>query len=381
MKKIAILGSTGSIGSQALEVIRNLSNKFQVEALAAGNNIEILKEQIKEFNPTYISVKSEQSANELKKIYPDKKILVDGIVQIAKEVDYDVILIAVTGISGLFPTLEAIKRAKTIALANKETLVSAGEIVMKEAQKTNAQILPVDSEHSAIFQCAPNGKNIKNLLITASGGPFLNKDKEIMEIATKEQTLAHPNWDMGAKITVDSATLMNKGLEVIEAHHLFNKSYDNIKVVIHPQSIIHSAVEFEDGSVISQMGLPSMHIPIQYALTYPERLQGIKTNSFDLAKIGKLEFFEPDYNKFPALQLAFEVGKKGGILPAVMNAANEEAVYAFLNDKIKLFEITEITKTVVSLFKNINQPSLEEILKADKQSREETQRLIKNLRN
>jgi len=379
MKKVAILGSTGSIGRQALEVIKKLPDEFQVVALAAGNNIDILTKQIDDFKPEYVSIKSKDAISKLKSIYPNQKFLEDGITDIAKNVDYDIILISVTGISGLFPTLEAIKRGKTIALANKETLVTAGDIVMSEAKKYNAQIIPVDSEHSAIFQCAPDGKHVKNLLITASGGPFLNKTKEEMAKATKEQTLAHPNWNMGNKITVDSATLMNKGLEVIEAHHLFQKDYANIKVVVHPQSIIHSAVEFDDGSVISQMGLPSMHLPIQYALTYPKRLEGIKTNSFNLAQVGKLDFFEPDFEKFPSLKLAFEAGQTGGLMPAILNAANEEAVYAFLKDKIKLLDISNITAEVLNKIENIQNPSLDEILAADKSARELAQTIIKKL--
>lgn len=375
MKKVAILGSTGSIGKQALEVIRSMPEYFEVVALAAGNNTKLLAAQVEEFSPKYVSVKNPDCFNS---IFKKSKVLTDGLVEISRDVDYDIILICVTGISGLFPTLEAIKRGKTIALANKETLVTAGDIVMQEAQKYNAQIIPVDSEHSAIFQCAPNGKFVQNLLITASGGPFLNKTKEEMALATKEQTLAHPNWSMGNKITVDSATLMNKGLEVIEAHHLFNKSYDNIKVVIHPQSIIHSAVEFEDGSVIAQMGLPSMHLPIQYALTYPERHLGIKSNSFNLAKMLTLNFCEPDLDKFSALKLAFDAGKAGGVAPAILNAANEEAVYAFLSDEIKLLDIPNITEKVLNEISNISNPQLDEILLADKNARILAKKYIKH---
>ncbi len=369
MKKIAILGSTGSIGTQALEVIKVLKEKFEVVALAAGNRVDEIKEQAKDFSPEYISVKSDKGAVELRNAFPNTKILINGITEIAKNADYDIILVSVTGIDGLFPTLEAIRRGKTVALANKETLVTAGDIVMAEAKKYNAKIIPVDSEHSAIFQCSPNGEYVKNLLITASGGPFLNKTVEYMKNATKNETLKHPKWNMGSKITVDSATLMNKGLEVIEAHHLFNKNYENIKVVVHPQSIVHSAIEFDDGSVIAQMGVPSMHLPIQYALTYPERAEGIKTNSFNLAQIGSLQFLEPDYEKFPSLKLAFDAGKEGGIKPAVLNAANEEAVYAFLDDKIKLLDISEITKIVLSKIENVKNPSLDEILEADKKAR------------
>ena len=376
MKKIAILGSTGSIGRQALEVIGGRRDEFCVTALAAGNNLEILKRQAEEFNPEIISVKSEKNARILRELFPNKNILVDGIVDIAKNADYDELLVSVTGISGLFPTLEAIKRGKTVALANKETLVTAGDIVVNEAKKHNVKIIPVDSEHSAIFQCADDGKFVSRLIITASGGPFLNKTTEEMKRATREETLNHPNWNMGNKITIDSATLMNKGLEVIEAHHLFQKDYDDIKVVVHPQSIVHSAVEFVDGSVIAQLGLPSMHLPIQYALTYPKRIEGVKTNSFDFAKARELDFYEPDYEKFPALKLAFEAGKTGGTATAVLNAANEEAVYAFLNGKIRLTDIADITKKVLISSDIISNPCLEDILLADAAARAAAQNII-----
>ena len=376
MKKIAILGSTGSIGKQALEVIAKRNDEFCVTALGAGDNVEVLTKQINEFKPETVSVKSEQNAIKLRKIFPTVEIIVDGLSEIAKNADYDKILICVTGIAGLFPTLEAIKRGKTIALANKETLVAAGDVVMSEAKKHNVDIIPVDSEHSAIFHFANNGKFINKLIITASGGPFLNKTYKEMETATTEETLKHPNWNMGTKITVDSATLMNKGLEVIEAHHLFNKDYNDIKVVIHPQSIVHSAVEFIDGSVIAQLGLPSMHLPIQYALTYPDRIEGIKTNSFDFAKIRELDFFEPDYEKFPALKIAFEAGRQGGTATAVLNGANEEAVYAYINNKIKLTDIPLIVKKTLDKATISSNPSLEEILSADKISRKLAQDII-----
>ncbi|MCR4881545.1 MAG: 1-deoxy-D-xylulose-5-phosphate reductoisomerase [bacterium] len=380
MKKIAILGSTGSIGRQALEVIKNRRDAFCVSALGAGNNVELLIEQIKEFEPEIVSVKSEENANILKKLFPTKKILTDGIVDIAKDANYDEVLVSVNGISGLFPTLEAIKRGKTVALANKETLVTAGDIVMAEARKNNVNIIPVDSEHSAIFQCSNNGKYVSKLIITASGGPFLYKTIDEMRNATKEQTLAHPNWNMGNKITIDSATLMNKGLEVIEAHHLFNKDYDDIKVVIHPQSIVHSAIEFVDGSVIAQMGLPSMHLPIQYALTYPERIEGIKTNSFNFVQARELDFYEPDFEKFSALKIAFDAGRTGGTAPAVLNGANEEAVYAFLDGKIRLTDIADITKEVLEKMKIIQNPTLDNILAADKLARIHAKNLIEQVR-
>ena len=286
------------------------------------------------------------------------------------------VLVAVSGNTGLKPTIEAIKHKKDIALANKETLVMAGEIVTKLAKENGVKILPVDSEHSAIFQCLSKGNEAKHLIITASGGPFLNASKEEIANADLTEALNHPRWKMGKKITVDSATLMNKGLEVIEAHHLFNFNYDDIKVVIHPQSYIHSAVEFKDGSIIAQIGIPSMHIPIQYALTYPERCEGIETESFDFIKAGKFEFFAPDYEKFPALKLAIEAGKTGGSAPVCMNAANEEAVYAFLNKKIKFTDIYKITKSVFDKYIPLKNPTIEQILEEDIKIRVYTKNLI-----
>ncbi len=290
-------------------------------------------------------------------------------------------LVSVTGIFGLVPTIEALKRNKTVALANKETLVMAGDIVNKQLHSSKGKIIPVDSEHSAIFQCLQAGKQIDNLIITASGGPFLNTPIIDMQKADKTKTLKHPNWNMGNKITVDSATLMNKGLEVIEAHHLFNQDYSNIKVVIHPESIIHSAVEFVDGSVLAQMGVPSMHIPIQYAITFPERVKGIKSNSLNLFEVKNLSFYEPDLNKFRALKLAIEAGKAGGVCPAVLNAANEIAVYAFLNDKFKLGKIVEITEAALNNFENISEPDLDTLFEIDKQVRAYTKNLVEKFSN
>ena len=302
-KKIAILGSTGSIGTQALEVIDRLQNKFELVAISAGANIELVINQIEKYNPKFVSVKNENDASFLQKKFPNINILFgdEGLVKIANIEEIEILLVAVSGKIGLKPTIEAIKNKKDIALANKETLVMAGDIVMNLARKNGVKILPVDSEHSAIFQCINGEKNVKHLIITASGGPFRNSTKEELENANLDEALAHPRWNMGKKITVDSATLMNKGLEVIEAHHLFDFNYEDIKVVIHPQSYVHSAVEFVDGSIIAQIGIPSMHIPIQYALTYPERVEGIETESFDFIKASKLEFYEPDFDKFPSL--------------------------------------------------------------------------------
>ena len=300
-KKISIIGSTGSIGTQALEVIEKLKDKFEILALAGGSNTELLKKQAEKFKPKYIC---HNSTSQL--ALSGAKILhgSDGLEEICSNKENDIILVACSGKIGLKPTLTAIKNNINIALANKETLVMAGDIVMSEARKHWVKILPVDSEHSAIHQCIKDINFVDKLIITASGGPFLHKTIDDIKNATVEEALHHPRWNMGKKITVDSATLMNKGLEIIEAHHLFGFDYDDIEVVIHPQSIVHSAVEYKDGSVIAQLGLPSMHIPIQYAITYPERLEGIKSKSFSFAEIARLDFEKPDFEKFPCVKLA-----------------------------------------------------------------------------
>ena len=352
-KKISIIGSTGSIGTQALEVIEKLKDRFDIIALAGGKNVNLLKQQAEKFKPKYI--------------YATEKINIDGIKtlsdlnEISENTENDIILVACSGKIGLKPTLKAIENGINIALANKETLVMAGDIVMAQAKKFGVNIIPVDSEHCAIHQCIKNISQVKKLIITASGGPFLNKTIEEIKNATVEQTLKHPKWNMGKKITVDSATLMNKGLEVIEAHHLFGFDYDNIDVVVHPQSIVHSAIEYVDGSVIAQLGLPSMHIPIQYAITYPERYEGIKSRSFSFSEIARLDFQKPDFEKFPTLKLAYKAGKIGGTATAILNAANEEAVFAFLEGRIT------------------QNPTIENIFDADRITREKTQILINRL--
>lgn len=325
-RKISIIGSTGSIGTQALEVIEKLQDKFEIIALAGGHNRELLQKQAEKFKPRYTVLGEE------------------GLEKICNDKENDIILVACSGKIGLKPTLKAIENGIDIALANKETLVMAGDIVMEAARKHGVKIIPVDSEHCAIHQCIKDINQVDKLIITASGGPFLHKTVEEMKNATVKEALAHPRWNMGRKITVDSATLMNKGLEIIEAHHLFGFDYDDIDVVVHPQSIVHSAIEYKDGSVIAQLGLPSMHIPIQYAITYPERYEGIKSKSFSFAEIARLDFEKPDYEKFPTVKLAYKAGKIGGTATACLNAANEEAVFAFLDGKIKLYEIYEITK-------------------------------------
>ena len=362
-RKISILGSTGSIGRQALEVISKLSDKFEIIALTGGSNTNLLNE----FKPKYF-----YSSNP-KEIHGAEYLSLD---EICSNKENDIILVAVSGKIGLKPTITAINNGIDIALANKETLVMAGDIVMPLAKEKGVNIIPVDSEHCAIHQCIKDLSQVENLIITASGGPFLNKSIEDMKNATVEQTLAHPRWDMGRKITVDSATLMNKGLEVIEAHHLFNIDYDDIKVVIHPQSIVHSAIEYVDGSVIAQIGLPSMHIPIQYAITYPERFEGIKSKSFSFSQIARLDFSEPNYDKFKALKIAYECGKNGGSQPVCMNAANEEAVFAFLNGKIKLLDIISSVEKMLETHSQIKTPTLEEIFEIDNEVRIKTRELF-----
>ena len=365
--KISILGSTGSIGTQAIEVIQKMPGFFEVVSLTGGANLDVLRSQIKLVNPKNVCVKSGQDALALKKEFPKINVLHgdEGLVEIAGDKTNERILVSVSGKTGLKPTLAAIENNIDVALANKETLVMAGDIVMKRAKEKNVKILPVDSEHGAIHQCLSNRDEVEKLIITASGGPFRNKTIDDIKNATVEETLHHPRWNMGKKITIDSATLMNKGLEVIEAHHLFNMPYEKIQIVVHPQSIVHSAVEYVDGSVIAQLGFPSMHIPIQYTLTYPHRFEGIETRSFDFVKAGRLDFDAPDLEKFPCLKLAFEAGKQGGTLPVVMNAANEEAVYLFLDQKISLWQIYEITKKMMDSHTNILNPSLEQILETD----------------
>ncbi len=382
MKKVTILGSTGSIGRQTLEVIEKLEEDYIIEGLSCGQNIELLKLQIEKFHPSFVCVENKEDALKLKEIFKNIKFLYgeEGLLELASNNDNNILVVALSGKAGLKPTIAAIKNGINVALANKETLVTAGEIVMQLARQNKIELLPVDSEHSAIFQCLKgnNRSSINKLLITASGGPFLNKTEEDMRHAKLNEVLSHPKWNMGKKITVDSATLMNKGLEVIEAHHLFDIDYDKINVVIHPQSIIHSAVEYCDGSVIAQMGLPSMHIPIQYALTYPERVQGIKTNSFNLQKCVNLSFYEPDYIKFPLLKLAYNLGKESGTMPLCMNAANEEAVLAFLKGKIKFFDINNIVLKMVENYNNIKKPSIDDIFEEDKKVRMKTLDLLKS---
>ena len=370
MKNVIILGSTGSIGTQTLEVIEKLEG-YKVSALSCGKNIELLKKQIEKFSPKFVCTQTSDDADVLSKIYPQTKFFFGnkGLLELIKT-EYDVLVVATSGIVSVKAVLKAIENKKTIALANKETLVMAGDIVMKKAKEYKTPIIPIDSEHSAILQCLNKTDNpyAQRLWITASGGPFLNNTREEMQSFSAKDALNHPRWNMGKKITVDCATLVNKGLEVIEAHHLYDFDYDNIKVVIHPESLVHSFVEFTDGSFLAQMGLPSMHIPIQYALTYPERKKGIKTNSF--CPYGRqMNFFKPDFNKFPLLKITIECGKQGGIMPAILNAANEIAVYKFLEGKINFLDIEKIVLKEIESSKNTLNPTIDEIFEKDKEIR------------
>lgn len=379
-KRITILGSTGSIGTQALEVIEKCHDFFEVVGLSCGENVKLMKQQIEKFHPSVVCTKTFEAKLTLEKLFKNTKFIYsdEGLLELCSDCSVDMILVALSGKNGLKPTLKAIENKIDVALANKETLVMAGEIVTKKAKENNVKILPVDSEHSAIFQCIQNSSvaNIQSLIITASGGPFRDKTIEEIKNATLEETLNHPRWQMGKKITVDSATLMNKGLEVIEAHHLFAVDYNKIKVVIHPQSIVHSAVEFKDGSTLAQIGFPSMHIPIQYALTYPQRIEGIKTNSFDFLKSSPLTFEKVDFEKFPSLKLAYLAGEKGTSFTTCLNAANEEAVFAFLKKQISLVDIYLITEKMLEDHKKIENPGIEEIFDLDFMTRKKTSELI-----
>jgi len=380
VKTISILGSTGSIGTQTLEVVRASAEKLGVHSLAAYSNVDMLEEQVREFKPKIAVLMDLDSALELKKRIKDLPVEVltgmDGLTEAAVANSIDTVVTAVSGRIGLEPTLAALKAKKNIALANKETLVAAGELVMKTAKQNNCSIIPVDSEHSAVFQCLNDKKSlVKKIILTASGGPFLGWEKARLSKVTKDMALKHPNWAMGAKITIDSATMMNKALEVIEAKFLFGMDYEAISVLIHPQSIVHSMVEYIDGSVIAQMGVPDMRLPIQYALSYPNRWP-LCFEQLELA--GKtLTFLQPDEEAFPSLKLAYECGKKGGTLPAVMNASNEICVHAFLTGSIEYLEMFEVIQQVCREHKVMPADNLEKILTADLWSRERSEEIIR----
>ncbi len=371
MKELIILGSTGSIGTQSLEVARRQG--YGVKGLVAGGNIELLEKQARQWKPQTVAVFNEERARDLKIKLADTDVRVlsgaEGVCEVASG-EGDTVINAIVGIAGLKPTLSAIESGKNIALANKETLVTGGEIVKRKAKEKGVKILPVDSEHSAIFQSlqgAPKG-SLKRILLTASGGPFFGKKKADLVNVTVKEALNHPNWSMGAKITIDSATLMNKGLEVIEAVHLFDISADNIEVLVHRQSIIHSGVELSDGAVIAQLGTPDMRLPIQYALTYPER-SDYAFERLDLFKVGTLTFEKPDTDTFRCLPLCIKAINEGGIAPTVVNGANEEAVRLFLEGKIKFLQIADLVEKALASVKNIKEFSLEDIFESDKAAR------------
>jgi 1-deoxy-D-xylulose-5-phosphate reductoisomerase len=372
MKNVAVLGSTGSIGQNALRVLSGFADKFSVFGVSTNRNVELLKEQIGRFKPKIVVVYDRDALRKLGPL-PGVEILQGdlGLERLSSHPRVDLVINALVGSVGLLPSLRAVESGKTLAIANKESLVMAGRLLMQTAREHDAQILPIDSEHSAIQQCLLAGKKeeIRRLVLTASGGPFLHKNRADMERITVTEALSHPTWDMGKKITIDSATLMNKGLEVIEAHWLFGVPADRIQVLIHPQSIVHSMVEFVDGSVVAQMSVPDMKLPIQYALFYPQRISSNNTR-LDLSKIGQLTFLEPDFDKFPCLGLAYDALKLGGTAPAVLNAANEAAVGAFLQQRIAFTRIEKVVRETLAQHKIESSPSLDDILRADHWARQ-----------
>ncbi len=379
------MGATGSIGMNVLDVIRQFPEQYKVVAMAAGTNIIRLAEQVKEFKPELISVGDEQCANALRQLLPSAfhdRIVhgTEGTILVAAFPSADLTLSAIVGAAGLLPTLAAIEAGKDIGLANKETLVMAGRIVMSAVKKKGVRLLPVDSEHSAIFQALEAGrkKDLRKIILTASGGPFRGMSVEQLQHVSREQALHHPNWNMGRKISIDSATLMNKGLEVIEARWLFEVGGGSIEVVVHPQSIVHSLVEYKDGSILAQLGIPDMRIPISYALSYPARLP-LPLQPLNLTQCGQLDFLEPDYVSFPALKLAFAALDSGGVLPAVLNSANEVAVAAFLNLEITFPQIAETVARTMDIVHQGSETVLEDILEADKAARREAQNVIDNI--
>lgn len=384
MQHIAILGSTGSIGTQALEVIAANQDKFCVKALAAYHNDKLLEEQIEYFKPEIAVLVDREAADRLIRRYSGSTLILtgeEGLLAAATHSDVHTVLTSLVGFAGLTPTIAAIEAGKNIALANKETLVAAGELVTELAKKKGVKILPVDSEHSAIFQClqGENRENIHRILLTASGGPFRGLKTEALQKVTVEDCLRHPTWSMGRKITVDSSTLANKGLEVIEARWLFDVDYSQIEVVVHPQSIIHSMVEFNDGSIIAQMGKADMRVPIQYAFTYPDRAF-TSYPRLDFKTLSALTFSEPDCVAFPALELAFSAGRTGGTLPCVFNAANEEAVYAFLKGELKFLDIGTVIRSVMESHVKVSTPELKDIYSADLWARTKAQDLFRALK-
>ncbi len=382
MKNLSILGSTGSIGRNVLEIVSMFPERFSVKGLAAKNNVELIKKQIEKFNPEIVSLFDEQSATRLKKKLSGSTSVEivygnSGYCDVAGLDVSDTVVSSMVGAAGLLPTIEAIKAGKEIALANKETLVTAGEIVMALAKENNVRIIPVDSEHSAIFQClaGQRKKDLQKIILTASGGPFIDRPEDTFGLIKPADALNHPNWEMGKKISIDSATLMNKGLEIIEARYLFNVPEDKIEVIIHPQSIVHSMVAYQDGSVLAQLGIPDMKQAIAYALSFPERLP-IGQPVPDFTTIGSLAFRKPDLKKFPCLAMAFDACREGGTLPAVLNAANEIAVQAFLEKRLLFPEIPDLIKKTMDRHRIDTKPDLNVIMEADRWARQEAENII-----
>ena len=382
MKKLALLGSTGSIGTQTLDVVRQHPDKFSVNMISANSSADLLIQQARAFHVPHVVICHPDKYREVKDALPgvDVSLGIDAACSLVQAPEVDVVVAAMVGFSGLKPTLAAVRAGKTIALANKETLVAAGSLVMGEASRRQAPIYPVDSEHSAIFQCllGADGNPVQKLHLTASGGPFRTWEKSRIASATKAQALKHPNWKMGAKITIDSATMMNKGFEVIEARWLFDVEASKIHVVVHPESVIHSMVEFEDGAVMAQLGCPDMRLPIALALAYPTRLP-LEGKRLDFSTLGSLNFFEPDRDKFPCLQLAFDAIGQGGNIPCAMNAANEAAVAAYLKDQIRFYDIPEVISAAMAGTPFVQQPSLDDIFATHEEVFAQAQRRISAL--
>lgn len=381
MKRLSILGSTGSIGVQTLSIVEAFSDRFEVVALGAGKNIEVLREQIAKFKPRVVSVLTEELSRVLSRELPDPpEILhgIEGLIRIATLEEADVVVSALVGAIGLIPTLSAVKTGKTIALANKESLVMGGKIIMGEARKAGVDVLPIDSEHCAIFQCmvGHQEKDVHRIILTASGGPFLHYPIERLKDVSPQEALKHPRWEMGRKVTIDSATLMNKGLEIMEAYWLFDLSVEQIDVQIHPQSIVHSMVEYVDGSVLAQMGIPDMRIPISYALSYPDRLN-LDVPSLDLLEVGELTFLPPDPIRFPALELANRAITMGETMPAVLNAANEIAVHAYLKGGVTFTEIPKAIEATMEAHEIQEVQTVDDLLRADHWAREKAKEVLK----
>lgn len=374
MKYISLLGATGSIGTQTVDLIREHPDQFQLCAISVGKNIDLARKIIMEFQPQLVSVQTKEDCDKLEAEFSSDTTFTygeAGLVEVAVHQQANVVLNSLIGSVGLYPTLQAIEAKKTIALANKETLVTAGHLVMEAANKNDVAVLPVDSEHSAIFQClqGESTSNLSKIIITASGGSFRDYTREDLQTVTLEQALNHPNWSMGSKITIDSATMMNKGLEVIEAHWLFDLPYEQIDVLLHRESIIHSLVEYNDSSVIAQLGMPDMRVPIQYALTYPKRLPLLSAQRLNLAEIGQLHFEKMDMERFRCLQFSYDAGKAGGTMPTVLNAANEAAVHAFLKREIPFLRIEDLIEMALEKHNRVDQPDLDTIQAVDLETR------------